>query len=156
MNANYLDEHGASHPIVMGSYGFGVSRMLAAIAEATHDERGLCWPISVSPFEVHLVGLGADAEVRSTADSFYTELRQRGVDVLFDDRDESPGVKFADADLIGVPLRLTISARSLKSGGVEVKRRADAPSAAHIVALDSAFDAVVAELNAIRSESPTV
>jgi len=146
LGANYLDEHGESHPIVMGSYGFGVSRMLAAIVEAHHDDRGLRWPASIAPFAVHLVVLGVDTDVRAAANDLYDALRQGNVDVLFDDRDESPGIKFADADLVGIPLRLTVSARSIKSGGVELKRRSDDPSGARVIAFDATVDAVIQEM----------
>ena len=143
--ANYLDEHDQEQPIIMGSYGFGVSRMLAAIAEAHHDDRGLCWPASVTPFDVHLVVLGADAAVREQADALHAALGAAGIATLYDDRDESAGVKFADADLLGLPLRATISARSLKAGGVEIKRRVDAADAAWTVALTDAPRALITE-----------
>ncbi len=119
IGATYLAADGTSKPIVMGSYGIGSGRLLACVAEEHHDERGLILPITVAPYQVHLVSLGA-ADV---AERVYRALLAANVEVLFDDRDESPGVKFADADLIGLPIRLTVSAKSLKSGGVELKRR---------------------------------
>jgi prolyl-tRNA synthetase len=122
--ATFQDPQGVERPLVMGSYGIGVGRLLACIAEEHHDERGLAWPVTVAPFEVHLVSLGAaGTDAFAEAERVYGVLEGAGMDVLFDDRDESPGVKFADADLIGVPVRLTVSARSLKAGGVELKRR---------------------------------
>jgi prolyl-tRNA synthetase len=122
--ATYVDADGTAHPVIMGSYGIGVGRLLACIAEEHHDSRGLRWPVTVAPFEAHLVALGSGSPgVRETAERVYRELNENGIDVLYDDRDERPGVQFADADLIGAPLRLTVSARSLECHGVEVKRR---------------------------------
>ena len=124
LGASYLDAAGNASPIVMGSYGIGVGRLLACIAEEHHDERGLIWPVTVAPFDVHLVNLNTrDAAITAAAERIYIHLHDQGVSVLWDDRDETPGVKFADADLIGLPIRLTVSARSLGAGGVEVKRR---------------------------------
>lgn len=122
--ATYLDPDGNSRPIVMGSYGIGVGRLLACIAEEHHDERGLCLPASVAPYPVHLTALRAtDSPVGEAAERVYGSLEDAGVGVLYDDRGERPGVQFADADLIGLPLRLTVSERSLADGGVELKRR---------------------------------
>jgi prolyl-tRNA synthetase len=119
MGAMYLAADGSQKPIVMGSYGIGSGRLLACIAEEHHDDKGLMWPITVAPYEVHVISLG-QAE---TADRLYEALRQAGIEVLYDDREESPGVKFNDADLIGIPIRITVSAKSLAKGGVEMKRR---------------------------------
>jgi len=119
VGAMYLAADGAQKPIVMGSYGIGSGRLLACIAEEHHDDRGLMWPITVAPYTVHLVSLGQT----QTADRIYDALLQAGIEVLYDDREESPGVKFNDADLIGIPIRITVSARSLAKGGVEMKRR---------------------------------
>jgi prolyl-tRNA synthetase len=124
LGCTYLDETGQSKPIIMGSYGIGVGRLLACIAEEHHDEKGLCWPISVAPCPIHLISLSSKNEtVNLTAENLYQELTNAGFDVLYDDRVESPGVKFADADLIGLPFRLVVSDRSLKAGGVEFKKR---------------------------------
>ena len=120
LGATFLDKDGKARPIVMGSYGIGVGRLLACIAEQHHDEAGLSWPVTVAPYPVHLVALAGGQEA---AEQLYTGLQQAGVEALFDDRDESPGVKFTDADLIGLPLRLTISRRSLERGGVEFRSR---------------------------------
>jgi prolyl-tRNA synthetase len=127
--ATYLDPEGVQRPVVMGSYGIGVGRLLACIAEEHHDERGLRWPVTVAPWQVHLVALGGSGpDARAAADRVEQALAGAGVEVLHDDRGERPGVQFADADLIGLPLRLTASDRSLAKGGVEVKRRdADTP-----------------------------
>ncbi len=126
LGAMYTDERGQPQAVVMGSYGIGLTRVLACIAEEHHDDKGLCWPISVAPFQVMLVSLVKSAESKVVADKLYADLLAAGVEVLLDDRDVSPGVKFGDADLIGLPIRLTVSERSLKSGGVEMKlRRSD-------------------------------
>jgi prolyl-tRNA synthetase len=121
--ATYLDEHGKPQPVVMGSYGIGLERLIAAIIEAHHDDYGIIWPRSVAPFDVHIVTLGKDAAYHEQGRALYAELQQAGLRVLLDDRSERPGVKFADADLIGVPLRLTISQRAADRGAVEAKWR---------------------------------
>jgi len=122
--ATYLDPDGNAKSIVMGCYGIGVGRLLACVAEEHHDERGLRLPDAVAPFSVHLTVLrGADSPVGAAAERVYASLEEAGIAVLFDDRGERPGVQFADADLIGLPIRLTVSERSLKAGGVELKRR---------------------------------
>jgi prolyl-tRNA synthetase len=124
MGCKFLDEDGAEKAVVMGSYGIGVGRLLACVAEEHHDETGLCWPVSVAPYPLHLVALaGKSEEVAAKAEALYAQLLEAGLEPLYDDRPESPGVKFNDADLIGCPLRLTLSERSLKAGGVEVKGR---------------------------------
>ena len=123
MGATYTDEDGEGFPIVMGSYGIGVGRALACVAEEYSDEYGMDLPISVAPYQVILVSLGREGEVHEAAEILYQELLAAGVEVLYDDRAVSPGVKFADADLRGIPLRCTISSRSLKRGGAEFGRR---------------------------------
>ncbi len=125
LEVDYLDDAGQRRRVIMGCYGIGVGRLMSAIVETHHDEFGIRWPLSVSPFAVHLVSLAkSDPEVRDEADSLYGQLRASGIDTLYDDRpDTSPGVKFNDADLIGCPLRVTVSGRSLKQGGYEMKPR---------------------------------
>jgi prolyl-tRNA synthetase len=124
MGATFLDEDGVARPIVMGSYGIGLGRLLACVAEEHHDDKGLMWPVTVAPYHVSLVWLPSNsAETQATAERIYQSLRESGVQVLFDDRRATPGVKFADADLIGLPLRITVADRSLAQGGVELKRR---------------------------------
>jgi prolyl-tRNA synthetase len=124
LDATFLAADGTKKPVVMGSYGIGVGRLLACIVEAHHDDKGLVWPASIAPFQVHLVALGGkDANVQAQADDLYDRLMQAGVEVLYDDRAESPGVKFADADLIGLPVRITVATKALAAGGVEWKRR---------------------------------
>jgi len=128
LDATYVDENGEQHPMVMGSYGIGVSRVLAAVAEEYHDEHGLAWPAALAPYAVHLIvvpgrGDGA-AAVITEAERVYDELRAQGIDVLYDDRDVSPGVKFADADLVGVPIQLVVGAKGVGRGVIERKIRA--------------------------------
>jgi len=126
MGCRFLDEQGQSHPVIMGSYGIGVGRLLACLAEAYHDERGLCWPAAVAPYPVHIVRLsGKSGTVDAAADELDQRFQGAGLEPLFDDRSESAGVKFMDADLMGMPVRITISERSLKQGGVEFKQRTD-------------------------------
>ncbi len=122
MNANFIDEDGKAKPIEMGCYGIGVTRLLGAAIEQNHDERGIIWPSGITPFDVVIcpLGYGKSALVRETADSLYLDLIAAGVDVMLDDRDERPGAMFADWELIGVPLRVTIGERSLKEGKLEV------------------------------------
>ncbi len=127
MQCNVVDAQGATVPMVMGCYGIGITRVAAAAIEQNHDDGGICWPISIAPYEVQVVALQAgDAAVMAAAQELYDGLRARGIEVLFDDRDERPGAKFKDADLIGVPLRVAIGARSLKEGNLELKGRRDA------------------------------
>lgn len=126
LGASFLDENGKAQSIIMGSYGIGVGRLLACVAEHSHDDGGLIWPITVAPYHVHLVSLAkADGEARSAAEALYAELTACGVEVLYDDRKENPGVKFNDADLIGVPVRVTIGDRGLKNGIMELKVRSE-------------------------------
>jgi prolyl-tRNA synthetase len=147
MDATYLDQHGEEHPVVMGSYGIGSGRLLACSAEAHHDEQGMIWPITIAPFQVHLLALrgGEDA-----AETVLADLEAAGVEVLFDDRDETPGVKFADADLIGIPIRITVSRRSIESGGAELKLRRESES--RIVSLESLTSDVIAQIEALVAE----
>jgi prolyl-tRNA synthetase len=140
MGATYTDEAGEQQPVVMGSYGIGVGRLLACIAEEHNDDYGLIWPISVAPYELHLVALRGGFEV---ADELYDKLRDAGVEVLYDDRDESPGVKFNDADLIGMPIRLTVGQRGLDQGGVELKLRHEKDR--RLVPLDEVVASVLEE-----------
>jgi prolyl-tRNA synthetase len=124
--ATYLGEDGVEHPIIMGSYGIGVGRNVACIVEAHHDDKGIIWPEEVAPYAAHLVAIGAnrDAAVAELADRLHELSIEAGREILYDDRDESPGVKFTDAELLGMPWILTVSPRSLAAGGVEVTERA--------------------------------
>ncbi len=124
LGATYLDESGIEQLIWMGSYGIGPARIAAAAVEQFADEQGISWPRSIAPFDVELVGLGkAGTDERAAADRLYDELGATGLDVLYDDRDAGPGAKFADAELLGVPLRLTVGRRTLEAGEVEVQVR---------------------------------
>jgi prolyl-tRNA synthetase len=126
LGATHLDAAGQAQPAVMGCYGIGVTRTLQAVIEQCHDDDGIVWPASVAPFDVELLGLNAkDARCVETADAIYDALLREGLDVLYDDRDERAGVKFKDADLVGIPLRLSVGERSLQRGAVELKHRSD-------------------------------
>jgi prolyl-tRNA synthetase len=125
LGCTFLDKDGQQKPVIMGSYGIGVGRLLACVAEEHRDEHGLVWPVTVAPYQVHLVLLRGKntPQVEETANTLYADLQAAGMQMLYDDRDESPGVKFNDADLIGLPIRLTVSERALAQGGVEMKLR---------------------------------
>ncbi len=126
LNLNYLDDQGKPNPVFMGSYGIGVSRLMGTIVEVLSDDKGIIWPENIAPFKAHLLVLGANESVKSEADKIYEVLTNAGVEVLYDERSEmSPGEKFADADLIGLPYRIVVSERSLKEGGFEVKKRTE-------------------------------
>jgi prolyl-tRNA synthetase len=126
LGANFVDENGASHPIIMGCYGIGIGRLMAAVIELNHDDKGIIWPKAIAPFQVYLCPLYMDnADVVKQADAMYAELSGMGIEVLYDDRTESPGVKFNDADLLGIPVRITVSPRSLEKASVEIKLRSD-------------------------------
>jgi prolyl-tRNA synthetase len=126
MACTFLDAEGASLPMMMGCYGLGVGRTVAAAIEQNHDADGIIWPLPLAPFSVLVAALNPDdAEVKRVADEIHDRLVERGVDVLYDDRDERPGVKFKDADLIGIPVRLVVGARSLAEGKVELSQRRD-------------------------------
>jgi len=130
LSATFLDEGGQSHPMEMGCYGIGVSRIVAAAIEQNHDERGIMWPLPIAPFEIAIAPIGyrKSPDVKALADSLHEALSAAGIDVLLDDRDERPGVMFADLELIGVPHRITIGERGLKQGQVEyVSRRESTP-----------------------------
>ena len=125
LGAEYLDQEGKSHPIRMGSYGIGSGRVSATIVEQHHDERGIAWPVTVAPFEVSLLWIGAADEPgpQDAADELYAALTAAGIEALYDDRPERAGVKFNDADLIGNPIRVSVSARTLERGEAEIKLR---------------------------------
>ena len=126
MGAQVLNSNGKSVPIVMGSYGIGVDRNLAAVVESNHDESGIVWPVNVAPFEVVItVVKPKDVKCLEASERIYEALQEDGIDVLLDDRDERPGVKFKDADLIGIPFRVTVGPKGLENGVVEFKSRRD-------------------------------
>ncbi|NQU43812.1 proline--tRNA ligase [bacterium] len=124
MGMSYLDENGQAHTPIMGCYGIGVGRMMSSVMEARHDKFGPIWPISIAPWEVHINAIKpGEGGVGEVAGKLYDDLREAGLEVIFDDRDERPGVQFADADLLGVPLRFIVGAKSLANGNVEWKIR---------------------------------
>jgi prolyl-tRNA synthetase len=126
LRAMYLDERGQEQPIVMGSYGIGPARIAASAIEQRHDADGIVWPWPIAPCHVHVLPVNVkDGAVRTTAETLYGELGRAGFDVLLDDRDERPGVKFKDADLLGIPIRVTVGALLRKAGQVEVRTRRD-------------------------------
>ena len=135
-----LDENGKATVVTMGSYGIGVTRAVAALAEAHHDDKGLCWPQAVAPYNVHVVATGKDDAIFTAANDLVGLLEEAGLDVLYDDRLKvSPGVKFSDSELIGVPVTLVVG-RGLKNGEVEVKNRKTGET--NNVLLDHAVEAV--------------
>jgi prolyl-tRNA synthetase len=134
MGANFLDAEGNLKPVIMGSYGIGSGRLMASVVEEHHDDYGIIWPISIAPYSIHLIVLPSkstlgqgeerdDHDPVTIADRIYQEFQASGLEILYDDRQESPGVKFNDADLLGIPIRVTVSERALRAGGIEVKRR---------------------------------
>jgi prolyl-tRNA synthetase len=152
LGLTYQDESRTLATPLMASYGFGIDRLLACVASVRRDERGLRLPLAVAPFQVVLVSLPAgDPTLSARSDALYESLREAGHEVLYDDREASAGVKFKDADLIGVPLRLTLGARSLEGGGVELRRR-DAERG-EIVALDDVVEAVSRVIDQLSSTS---
>lgn len=144
-NATFLDAEGMEHPMLMGCYGIGVGRTMATVVEQSSDEKGIIWPFSIAPYHVSLVGLDLDkGENREVAEQLYAGLTASGVEVLFDDRAETAGVKFNDADLLGLPLRAVVSKRSLKNGGIELKLRSQKES--RIVPLAEAVQVIRDEI----------
>ncbi len=125
MNCVFLDEAGARQPMIMGCYGLGIGRTVAAAVEQSHDDDGIIWPVPIAPFEVVVTILGKEENVAAAANDVYEKLLTAGIDALLDDRDERPGVKFKDADLIGFPLRITVGAKSLANGQIEWSFRKD-------------------------------
>lgn len=152
MGATYLDQEQKKKPLVMGCYGVGVSRLVAASVEQHNDDFGIAWPISVAPYQVHLTQLGEGEEVERWVRQIEAGLEQKGIEVLVDDRDERPGVKFKDADLIGIPLRVTVGDRGVKSGVFELKRRTQKD--ARSLPLEGAVEAIVSEVAALRALDP--
>ena len=128
-DASFIDEKGEPHPLVMGCYGLGLSRLMAAVIEQNHDEKGIIWPPTLAPYQFYLCPLYKEgSKAGEVAEKLYAELEAAGFEVLFDDRQESPGVKFNDADLLGIPLRLTVSPRTLDKDSVELKKRSEKES----------------------------
>jgi prolyl-tRNA synthetase len=123
MKAEFLDHKGLSNPIVMGCYGIGIGRLMAAVVENCHDEFGPIWPKEIAPYQVHLLNIGNDKDIIKACDKLYHDLQENGFQVLYDDRDERPGVKFKDADLWGIPVRIGISRKTLDAVSCEMKMR---------------------------------
>ncbi|MFC1928326.1 proline--tRNA ligase [Chloroflexota bacterium] len=137
LGATFIDQDGVSHPIVMGCYGIGLGRLLATAIEQNHDDKGIIWPFAIAPFQIYLCPLYLEnPQVATTAADLYAGLMTQGLEVLFDDRNESPGVKFNDADLLGIPIRVTVSPRALEKNSVEVKWRSEKES--WLIPLDEA------------------
>ncbi len=147
LGANFLDAEGRQRPVIMGSYGIGVGRLLACVAEEHNDENGLIWPISIAPYQVHLVALDT---LEDQATRLYEDLRATGIEVLYDDRQESLGSKFKDADLMGMPVRLTLTTRSLENGGVEIKDRRTGESS--IITINAVVDTVREKISQLEQE----
>jgi prolyl-tRNA synthetase len=142
MQASVLDHEGNNQVPIMGCYGMGVTRLVAAVIEQNHDEKGITWPEPLAPFQLHIIALNAQKSeaVREAADNLYQQANDKGLEVLLDDRAERPGVKFAEADLIGIPHRIVVGDRGLKSGVVEYRKRRDEEAAE--VPLEQVLDAI--------------
>ena len=147
----YLDRDGQEKPVIMGCYGIGSGRLLSCVIEEHHDEHGIRFPISVAPYHVYCVAMSQRPEVAAIAERLYHDAWQHGVEMLLDDRDATPGVKFNDADLLGLPLRLTIGPRSLQAGGAELKHRAADDT--RIIPLDAVIPTLQAEVERLFAES---
>lgn len=140
LGACFLDDKGEKHPFIMGCYGIGIGRILIAAIEAYHDDRGIVWPAAIAPYSCVITPIKYDGEVKEAADKLYAELNAAGIDTILDDRDARPGFKFADADLIGFPVRVNVGDRGLKEGKVEIKKRTAAE--AELVSVEGVVEAV--------------
>ena len=123
LGAYFTDRDGKKKPVIMGCYGIGIDRVMATIVEVYHDEKGIIWPKEVAPFQVHLIKIEASKKVKTAAEKLYQDLQKQGLEVLYDDRDRSAGEKFAEADLIGIPIRVVVSERTLAKNCAEIKKR---------------------------------
>ncbi len=152
LHAVFLDEHGKEQPIIMGSYGIGLERIIACAIEQHHDEKGIAWPISIAPYTVHLIGLGLhkSEEAVKACHEIHDALERVGIDVLFDDRDVSPGIKFNDADLIGLPFQLIVGEKGLQQGQLELKIRKTHERLSIAITLDNTIAQSV--VNAIQTQ----
>lgn len=151
LGCKFLDENGKENPCLMGCYGIGINRIVASVIETGNDKNGIVWPISIAPFEVIIVAVNADEpDVTRTAEEIYTKLTDAGVDVLLDDREERAGVKFKDADLIGIPVRVTVGKKALADNSVEIKRRAE--KEVEKVPVADAVTRVVEIVNALKAK----
>jgi prolyl-tRNA synthetase len=141
----YMSKQGKPKNLYMGCYGIGVGRTLATVVELHHDDKGIKWPFSIAPYTVHLINLGKSEEIYNQTESLYNSLNKNNIEVLWDDRKESPGIKFADADLIGNPIRIILSEKSIEKGGVEIKLRSEKSS--EIIAIEGITDYVQNQIN---------
>lgn len=150
LGANFLDDKGTEQTCTMGCYGIGINRIIASAIEANYDENGIIWPITIAPFEVMITSLGEDDEIKSVAQKLHDDLQAAGIEVLWDDRDARGGVKFKDADLIGIPLRVTIGKKSIADGNVEIKLRSEFDSSQ--ISIDAAAKKIVEMVKAMKAE----
>jgi prolyl-tRNA synthetase len=150
LGAKFLDAEGSEKPCLMGCYGIGINRIMASAIELGNDKNGIIWPISIAPWEVIITLAGLEDDICQTGEKIYNQLREHRIDVLLDDRDARPGVKFNDADLLGIPVRVTIGKKSLAQGCVEIKLRSESESKK--VDVDSAVDKVVAIVNSLKAK----
>ncbi|MPN44332.1 Proline--tRNA ligase [bioreactor metagenome] len=145
LNASFLDENGKEKPMVMGCYGIGVSRTMAAAIEQNYDDNGIIWPAAIAPYHVVVIPVNAkDSAQRELAETIYSKLNKSGIETLLDDRNERPGVKFKDADLIGYPIKITIGPKTLNENQVEVKIRRTGE--VHYLPLDNFLESIGAFL----------
>ena len=146
MKAYFQDRDGEEKPLVMGCYGIGVSRIVAATIEQNHDDNGIIFPVPLAPYQVSILNLGLNNEaVCKVVETIYAQMKELGIDVFLDDRDERPGVKFKDADLLGFPFRITVGKRYTENGMIEIRRRRDGFT--EEVALDELAERVQTRLN---------
>jgi prolyl-tRNA synthetase len=151
LGCNFLDDSGKENPCLMGCYGIGINRIVASAIEAANDDNGIIFPISIAPFEVIIVSVNQDdAEVVGAADKIYGELKNKGIEVLLDDRDERAGVKFKDADLIGIPVRITVGKKALATGNVELKLRTEPKPT--LIPVDTAVAKTVELVNSLKQK----
>ena len=150
LGAKFLDSDGKEKPCIMGCYGIGINRIVASAIEVGNDDKGIIWPISIAPFEVIIVPAGNTDEITAAAEKVYNELAAAGVEVLLDDRDARGGVKFNDADLLGIPVRITIGKKSLANGNVEIKLRSEADF--EKVAVENAVENVTELVNSLKAK----
>lgn len=145
MGARFLDKTGKERPLMMGCYGIGVTRIIGAAIEQNHDQDGIIWPMNIAPFQVIILAIGKDVSVQEMASTIYTELKNKGIEVLLDDRQGRPGVKFKDADLLGIPIRITIGSRGLQENLIEINLR---PTGERVkLAIEEVVDFVVTQVN---------
>ncbi|MHC5061057.1 MAG: proline--tRNA ligase [Planctomycetota bacterium] len=150
LDAKFLDADGNEQPCLMGCYGIGINRIMASAIELGNDKNGIIWPVSIAPWEVIITLAGHDDDISNAGEKIYSQLCERGIDVLFDDRDARPGVKFKDADLLGIPVRVTVGKKSLAEGKVEIKLRSESES--EKVDIDSAAGEVISILNSLKAK----